>query len=160
MSSLEYLDAGIFIASVDKSHIAYKECEDLLLELMAERKALTSLVTLEEVLHRIRTISGAEEFILMLLGSERLIKIPLTLDILRESTRLVFKYGIDAFDAIAITTALKHGALVFWTVDIRLIDCVEALKNSWPELSRIQFRCPISVDKLREESRRKHTKKS
>ena len=104
-SGLEYLDAGIFIASIDKSHVAYKECEDLLLRLMSERRALTSLATLEAALHRVRTIPSAEEFIMTLLESGRLIKIPLTLDILKESTRLVFKYGIDAFDAIAMITA-------------------------------------------------------
>jgi len=156
----EYLDAGIFIAGVDKSHVAYRECEELLLRLMSERRALTSLATLEEVLHRIRAIPSAEEFVITLLRSEKLIKIPLTIEILKESTKLVFKYQIDAFDAIAITTALKHGAVIFWTVDTRLMDCVETLKDSWIELSRIQFKCPVSIDKLREESRRKHLQKA
>ena len=77
----EYLDAGIFVASVDKDHVAYKECEELLLKLMSERRALTSLATLEEVLHRIRTIPNAGEFIMMLLKSDKLVKIPLTIEI-------------------------------------------------------------------------------
>ena len=45
-------------------------------------------------------------------------------------------------------------------MDIRLIDYIEALKNSWTELSKLQFRCPVSPDKLREESKRKHLKKA
>ncbi len=90
MSSLEYLDAGIFVASVDRSHVAYRECESLLLGLIREGRALTSLATLEEVLHRVRTIPSAEEFIEVLLESRGLVKIPLTFDIFRESMRVVF----------------------------------------------------------------------
>jgi len=158
LSSPEYLDAGIFIACVDKNHPAYEECEELLLRLMSERRALTSLATLKEVLHMIRKVSGAKEYIMALLHSERLIKIPLTLDILKKSTEFIFSYGIDAFDAVAIATALKHEASIFWTIDIRLIDYVEVLKDRWTELSRIQFRCPTSLDKLRGVKEKAHSK--
>ncbi len=73
---------------------------------------------------------------------------------------MFFRYGIDAFDAIAIVTALMNEASVFWTVDVRLIDCIEALRDSWPDISRIRFRCPISMDRLRVQSRERHTQKA
>ena len=159
-SGLEYLDAGIFIASIDREHIAHRECGDLLLGLMSENRALTSLATLEEVIHRIKAKKCADEFIDMLLRSPRLVKIPLNIEILMKSANVVFRYGIDAFDAVAISTALIHGASVFWTVDIRLLDCIDALRETWAELSRIEFRCPINPKLLMEESKIKHQQKA